>query len=410
MTAKPKPPRVEVHKWDFKARFRRNAFGWKSQPAVTRVKEAVAEIKAVAKVDPVLAAEGAVVFLERVSPAIEHVDGSSGSMSAAVNKAIRDLWPLIANAPVDTEKREAWLERLFAAHEADEMPYIEELTDHWGALCGSKEVASKWAEKLLGLTRLALGPDTSTRHYFHGSSACLAALYHAERYEEIIELLTVRTIWSFQQWAVRAMAASGDADRALDCAESCRGLDADDWEVDIACEEILLAAGRHHEAYARYGVGANQTGTCLATFRTVKKKYPHVAPAEVLADLVRSTPGDEGQWFSAAKDAGLYADAIALVSQSPCDPKTLTRAARDYIQKQPAFAVEAGLLAVYWMVRNAGYSISSADVWEAYRSTLAAAEQLGDAVEVKDRVRAVVAAEGPGDDFVTRMIGRELGL
>ena len=57
MTAKPKPPRVEVHKWDFKARFRRNAFGWKSQPAVTRVKEAVAEIKAVAKVDPVLAAE-----------------------------------------------------------------------------------------------------------------------------------------------------------------------------------------------------------------------------------------------------------------------------------------------------------------------------------------------------------------
>jgi hypothetical protein len=37
------------------ARFRRHAFGWKSQPAVPRVKQAVAEIKKIAKTDPVLA-------------------------------------------------------------------------------------------------------------------------------------------------------------------------------------------------------------------------------------------------------------------------------------------------------------------------------------------------------------------
>ncbi len=35
------------HRWVFNARFRRHAFGWRSQAAVTRVKEAVAEIKAV---------------------------------------------------------------------------------------------------------------------------------------------------------------------------------------------------------------------------------------------------------------------------------------------------------------------------------------------------------------------------
>ena len=35
---------AEPHKWEFKARFRRHAFGWKSQPAIRRVKEAVAEI------------------------------------------------------------------------------------------------------------------------------------------------------------------------------------------------------------------------------------------------------------------------------------------------------------------------------------------------------------------------------
>lgn len=69
-------------------RFRANAFGWKSQPSITRVREAVAEIKKVAKKEPVLGAEGAVLFLERVSGALAHVDSSSGSMGSAVNRAI----------------------------------------------------------------------------------------------------------------------------------------------------------------------------------------------------------------------------------------------------------------------------------------------------------------------------------
>jgi hypothetical protein len=54
------------------ARFRKRAFGWKSAPAVTRVKEAVAELKAVARAQPEVAAEGAVQFLERVSSVRSH--------------------------------------------------------------------------------------------------------------------------------------------------------------------------------------------------------------------------------------------------------------------------------------------------------------------------------------------------
>jgi hypothetical protein len=42
--------------WEFKPRFRRRAFGWRSQPAIQRVKEAVAEIKKVARTDAALAA------------------------------------------------------------------------------------------------------------------------------------------------------------------------------------------------------------------------------------------------------------------------------------------------------------------------------------------------------------------
>ncbi len=37
------------HPWAFRARFRANAFGCKSQPAIARVRAAVAEINKVAK-------------------------------------------------------------------------------------------------------------------------------------------------------------------------------------------------------------------------------------------------------------------------------------------------------------------------------------------------------------------------
>jgi hypothetical protein len=410
VSAKRSTPSVEPHKWEFKARFRRHAFGWKSQPAITRIKQAVAEIKKVAKKDPVLAAEGAIAFLERVSPALEHVDSSSGSIGTAVGNAIGELVPIIASAPADAKTRDAWLERLFEAHQEDQIPYIERLADHWGELCASKEVASAWADKLVGITRMALSPDKNLRGHFHGTSACLSALYRAERFDELVDLLRVDTIWPYKQWAVRAMAASGKKAEALRYAESCRSPWASDYEVDSVCEEILLSSGMVDEAYARYGVRANQGGTYLATFRAVAKKYPHKAAGEVLADLVKTTPGDEGKWFAAAKDAGLYDEALALASRTPCDPKTLARAARDYTEKQPAFAVGAGLLSLYWLVQGYGYEITSVDVWDAYRATLAAAERHGSAAEVRERVRKMVAAEGAGERFVTKVLGRELGL
>ena len=410
MTANRKTSASEAHAWEFKARFRRRAFGWKSQPAITGIKQAITEIKKVAKKEPVVAAEGAVVFLERVSAAIEQVDGSSGSIGTAVNNAIAELVTIIASAPADATTREQWLERLFEAHEADRIPYIERLADYWGELCASKELASAWADRLIGMTRMALSPDREIGGIFHGSSACLSALYHAERYDELIELLNVeRTLWDYKQWAARALGAQGKKAEALRYAESCRSPWASDLAIDRLCEEVLLSSGMLDEAYARYGLRANQAGTYLATFRAVAKKYPHKPASEILGDLVKTTPGDEGKWFAAAKDAGLYDDALALASRTPCDPKTLARAARDYAEKQPAFAIGAGLLSLNWSVQGYGYELSGADVWDAYRATLTAAERHGSSAEVKERVRKLVAAEQAGG-FVTKVLGRELGL
>jgi hypothetical protein len=99
-----------------------------------------------------------------------------------------------------------------------------------------------------------------------------------------------------------------------------------------------------------------------AWFRAVAKKYPHKKPAEILDDLVAETPGEEGKWFAAAKDAKLFDEAIALANRTPCSPQTLTRAARDFEAKTPAFAIEAGLAALRWIVEGYGYDITGADV------------------------------------------------
>jgi len=263
------------HKWTFQGRFRRHAFGWKSQPAIQRLKQALGEIKKVARANPVLAAEGAVSLLERLSPALEHVDSSSGAIGTAVNNAIAELAPIMARAPAATDVREGWLERLWTAHEADRMPYIESLADYWGELCASKELANTWADRLVGITQMALSPDKNLRGHFHGTSACLSTLFTAERYSEIVGLLQGDHLWHYERWAVKALDAMGKKTEAIEYAEACRGPWTSDAEVDEICEVILHDLGRIEEAYERYGLRASRTGTYLATLKAVAKKYPH---------------------------------------------------------------------------------------------------------------------------------------
>lgn len=411
MTTKQRAPASEAHNWEFKARFRRHAFGWKSQPAIARIKQAIAEIKKVAKNDVLLAAEGALLFLERVSPALEQVDSSSGSIGTAVNNAVAELVPIIANAPADAKTRNVWLERLFDACQDDDIPYIEGLGDHWGALCASKEVASAWVDRLIDTVKLTWSPDPNLRGFFKGTTNCLSALVAAERYDEVLALLELAPyeMWQYRQYGVEALAAQGKKAEAIRYAETGRGLNDSPVAIARACERVLLSSGLVDEAYLRYGLEANQASTYLATFRAVARKYPHKPMSEILGDLVNLSPGEEGKWFAAAKDAGLYDDALALASRTPCDPKTLARAARDYADEQPAFAVGAGLLSLHWLVQEYGYEITGADVWEAYRATMAAAERQGRGAEVKEQVCKLIAAE-PAGGFIRKVLGRELGL
>jgi len=400
------------HKWAFAARFRRHAFGWRSQPAITRIKEAVSEIRKVARTDPMLAAEGAILLLERLSPALEQVDSSSGAIGSAVNHAIRDIVPIIEHAPADAEMRDKWLDRLWEAVQNDDIPYLEILTDFWGELCAAPACASKWADNLIGTVRLAWSPDPGLRGYFKGTTACLSALLRAGWNQEILELLELapHKFWHDRQWGVKALVALGKKAQALQYAEASRGLNDSPIAIARACEEILLSCGVAEEAYERYAIDANQKTTYLATFRAIAAKYPHKTAREILSDLVAETPGAEGKWFAAAKDAGLYHEAIELANRTPCDPKTLIRAARDMVEAEPQFAVEAGMAALRWLVSGYGYEITGLDVWAAYRHTMSAAERAGCKEQAFERVRRLVEGERQADRFVSKILGSELGL
>ncbi|WP_426116719.1 hypothetical protein [Massilia sp. PWRC2] len=404
-----------TYKWQFAPRFRRNAFGWKSDAPIQRIKEALSEIKAVAKKEPVLAAEGAVLFLKKLAPAIEQVDSSSGGIGSAVNRAIETLVPIIAKADVSRAVREKWLERLYEALQEDDMPYLEYLGEFWGELCAIPEIAAKWADYLTPTVTTMWDHCASSGEYgyFKGTSACLSAMYAAGRHDELLALIAKSEYrhksWHYRVWGAKALAAAGKHAEAIRYADESKGLNAPLTAIAEFCEGVLLDAGFVDEAYSRYEVEATYTTTNLATFKAVVKKYPHMPRETIFRDLVASQPGQEGKWFAAAKDAGLFELAIELANRSPSDPRTLIRAARDFAAERPEFALAAGMSALRGIAKGWGYEITGVDVLDAYAAVMTAAGAAGvDEGVVKADVRTIIAASRGGGEFVGRVLARQL--
>jgi hypothetical protein len=180
------------HTWTFKARLRSRAFGWKgSRLACQRVKEAVAEIKKVARTEPVTAGDGVVSLMERIWPAFQDVDTSSGALGGAVYWAQEELLPIAIQAPADRKTRDKWLDCLWQAIEDDGVDYLSLIGSRWGELCGSREVASHWADWFLGLLRTAWS-DPRPGNCVRGTSVCLSSLLASGRHEELLEVLALQ--------------------------------------------------------------------------------------------------------------------------------------------------------------------------------------------------------------------------
>lgn len=379
--------------WAFRRSLRRAAFGWRgSRLAIARLNEALSEIRAVARRDPARAAEGAVLLLEKISPALCEVDSSSGALGNAVYAAVAELVPVIAGAQVSDATRDGWLARLFEAIQEDDPSYIESLGDAWGELCVTKERASRWVDELLPTVRHVMADrKTGQFAWFSGTSLCYSALFKANRHEELFELIRADspTIWQFQIWGARVYDARGDTDAAIAYMEPFRERQPE--ALAQFAEDLLLKAGRRAEAYAKYAIAANRRNSYLSTYRAIAKRYPEVDPDKLLADLIASTPGSEGKWFATAKTLKLFDMALALARRSPTEPKTLIRAAAAEMANNPQFACEAGLLALHWIALGYGYEITGTDVAEAAAVVRKAGAALGKADEMEAKIEAIAA-------------------
>ncbi|MBA3032945.1 MAG: hypothetical protein KKF85_11200 [Gammaproteobacteria bacterium] len=401
---------VPKHTWAFAPRFRAGAFGWRSEPAIIRIKEVVSEIKAVAKKDPILGAEGAILFLQKLSAALQNIDGSSGAIGTAANRAIEVLVPIIARAPADSALRRKWLEKLYQAHADDQIPYIESLADYWGELCASPEIAAEWADRLAGTVETVFRRSKEEFGYFHGTPMALSALLASGQHERLLALIDLypRKFWSYRKWGVQALVALGRKAEAIPYAEECRGLNEPSWLIAQACEEILLSSGMANEAYERYAFEANQAGTYLATFRAICKKYPERTPESILADLVDRTPGEEGKWFAAAKDAKLYEVALDLARKSTVDHRTLMRAVEDFAESQSGFALNCGLIALHWVCAGRAYEATMGEVRAIYDGIVKASEIAGCRDAALDAIRKTLAVF-PEERLVRGALSNVLG-
>ena len=200
----------------------------------------------------------------------------------------------------------------------------------------------------------------------------------------------------------------GKKSEALKYAEASRGLNQPDSAIDKTCEDVLISSGLHDEAYRRYGLKAAQGNSYLARFCAVAKRYPMKAPVEILADLIKTTPGEEGKWFATAKDLKLYELALQLADQSPCEPKTLTRAARDFLESEPEFALGSALAALRWLNEGWGYEVTSIDVIDAYELALKAADR-SHVDNVLDQIRGLLDQnKGAGSAFVRQSLSSRM--
>jgi hypothetical protein len=258
------------------------------------------------------------------------------------------LVPMIAKAPAEDRHRDKWMERLWEAIQQDEMPFIDLLMEHWGDLCVTRERASLWADKLIPGVRLLLSSDKKLTGFFAGTPACLASLYKAERYGEIIELLELDTckFWHYRKWGTQALVAMGRKADAVNYADDARGLNHESAEISRACEEILLSCGMVEEAYKRYAVEANLKGTFIATFKTIARKYPHKNSRDILEDLVEYAPDEQNRWFEDTKSANLYNLAIELADSTLSESKPVRHLINDSIDIEPEYALEQGISAL----------------------------------------------------------------
>jgi hypothetical protein len=75
---------------------------------------------------------------------------------------------------------------------------------------------------------------------------------------------------------------------------------------------------------------------------------------------------------------------------------------------QPAFALEAGLVALDWLALGYGYEVTGADVWAAYLPAKSVAERADATAALRTRVREFAARYRGGKNLIAEVVRHEL--
>ena len=378
------------HKWKFKSYFRREAYGWNgTAKASKRMKEAVSEIKKVAKKDSALAGEGVVELFYRLYPARMQIDGSSGALGTAMNKTIESLLPILIKADWDMNTRGKWLEKLYEAIIEDGWGTFDDLRDYWGEICVFPSLAHIWADQLLPTVKEVF---TSKRYsYFVGTDMCLSCLLYTERYNELQEVLELRNkpFWSYNTFWAKALIKQSKPEEALAYAQHLLAQDKtknDKQSIDEFCESTLIEMGRIKEAYQKYGLEIPSYGTYLNIYRGICKKYPTIDKKKILMDCMERTE-EKGKWFASAKNAGFLDIAIECAHSSGAIPDVLLRTCRDIAKKYIDFAVQVGIQGIIKLITETFYEeVTKTDVAWAYEEVGKIAMEGGKLEEFREQL------------------------
>ena len=318
-------------KWQFKTKFRAKSYGWRgSRLAISRLKEAFSEIKAAAKSDPVAGGDGAVSLMERIWPAFQDIDTSSGALGTAVARTLDKLIPILIDAPADHSTRSKWLTRLFEAVQNDGVEYLAQVEGQWGEIARYPDLINEYADRLIGIVRRACADPNIPA--LIGTSICLSCLLEAGRYAELQELLSTRRMkfWSSHWFGAEALVRQGLWEAAVAYAEGVRSDTKSGYReisIDRFCEDLLIRHGRSDEAYRRYGLRVVSGTTNLAIYRSLVRTYPDRDHWQMLLDLIE-THGDKGQMVCRRKRCRIsrHRDASPERGERLGPPKTVSPA------------------------------------------------------------------------------------
>jgi hypothetical protein len=332
-------------------------------------------------------------LMEKLWPALEHIDTSSGALGSAVHRTLGNLIPIMISAPADVATRSRWLERLFQAVMDDGVQYLAPVEERWGEIAVYPELMEEYAERLRRMIRRVWVEEPPGGHIV-GTTICLSCLLEMGRYGDLIEVLARAPMkwWHWHRFAAEALARTGMADAAIAYADGCRTPHGnDDRRIDRFCEDVLIKSERTEEAYRRYGLQTVAGPTYLSIYRDTVKRYPDKDRRQVLLDLIEAR-GERGKWFAAAKDEGFLDVAMSCARDFAVEPATLVRAARDFVVKEPRFAAEIGLVALQRLLDGSGYDPAVSLVEEALDHLLDAASRIGAQDWAKEEAQSLVDA------------------